>query len=232
MDIIYLTAITVGFLGSFHCIGMCGPLAMALPHSGNSTSALVFGRLLYNLGRILTYSIIGFVFGSLGSVFSFRGWQSNASILSGILIILFVLFSNDFLAKKINIKLVNVSVGLKKYFNVFLKRNSYSSLFSIGLLNGVLPCGFVYLALAGAAATGSILGGGMYMFLFGLGTLPMMFILSLSGSFVSQKVRTVINKFSPIIAIGLALFLINRGATLRSEKADCCHKPSHVTSLK
>ena len=121
MDIIYLTAITVGFLGSFHCIGMCGPLAMALPHSVNSTSALVFGRLLYNLGRILTYSIIGFVFGSLGSVFSFRGWQSNASILSGILIILFVLFSNDFLAKKINIKLVNVSIGLKKYFNVFLK---------------------------------------------------------------------------------------------------------------
>jgi sulfite exporter TauE/SafE len=136
------------------------------------------------------------------------------------------------LAKKINIKLVNVSIGLKKYFNVFLKRNSYSSLFSIGLLNGVLPCGFVYLALAGAAATGSILGGGMYMLLFGLGTLPMMFILSMSGSFVSQKVKTVINKFSPIIAIGLALFLINRGATLRSEKADCCHKPSHVTSLK
>ena len=232
MDLIYLTAISVGFLGSFHCIGMCGPLAMALPRNGNSTSSLLMGRLLYNLGRILTYSIIGLVFGSLGSVFSFRGWQSNASIISGILIILFVLFSNDFLAKKINSKLVNYSIGLKKYFNVFLKRNSYSSLFSVGLLNGILPCGFVYLALAGASATGSILGGGIYMFLFGLGTLPMMFILSMSGSFVSQKVRTVVNKFSPIIAIGLALFLINRGATLRSEKADCCHKQSHITVLK
>jgi Cft2 family RNA processing exonuclease len=80
--------------------------------------------------------------------------------------------------------------------------------------------------------TGPILGGGIYMFLFGLGTLPMMFILSMSGSFVSQKVRTVINKFSPVIAIGLALFLINRGATLRSEKADCCHKQNHITVMK
>ena len=70
MDLIYWTALSVGFLGSFHCAGMCGPLALALPGSNGSMLSLVGGRLTYNLGRVVTYSILGLIAGLLGHKFS------------------------------------------------------------------------------------------------------------------------------------------------------------------
>jgi uncharacterized protein len=217
MDYLFASALVMGFLGSFHCIGMCGPIALALPVSNKGTGSLIKGRLLYNLGRIFTYSLLGIIAGLLGHTFSFIGWQSNLSIISGISIILFVLFSNNRLEKFLNSKLVFITFRLKKYFGVLLKRHSYSSLFTIGLLNGILPCGFVYLALAGAAASETAINGMIYMALFGAGTLPMMITLSLSNSLLSVKARKGINKLSPVIAIGLALLLIHRGSVLQNQ---------------
>jgi hypothetical protein len=234
MDIYLISALSVGFFGSFHCAGMCGPLALALPTPGNSNQSLLAGRLLYNFGRTVTYFILGLIAGIIGHTFSIKGLQSDISIVAGVLIILVVLFSNDSILKKINGNLVGASYHVKKKLGFLLKQHSYSSLFFVGLLNGILPCGFVYLAMAAAVSSGSIINGGLYMFLFGLGTLPMMLLISLSGSIISIKARTFVNKLSPVIAIALALFLIHRGTILRNEEDDCCkkHKISHYDSGK
>lgn len=232
MGLFYWTALSVGFLGSFHCAGMCGPLAMALPSGKNSSMlSLLAGKLGYNFGRIFTYSILGFIAGLLGRTFSIRGWQSDLSILSGILIILMVLITNQNITSKINQRLTLISFSLKKIFNKLLKKHSPFSLFSFGLVNGILPCGFVYLAMAGAATTKSPLEGASYMFLFGVGTLPMMLLISLSGSLISIKARNFINKLTPVIAIALAIFLIHRGTILRDEEQSCC-KPGHIKSFE
>jgi sulfite exporter TauE/SafE len=233
MDFYLLSALSIGFFGSFHCAGMCGPLALALPTPGTTNQSLLAGRLLYNFGRTVTYFILGLIAGIIGHTFSIKGLQSDISIVAGILIIIVVLFSNDSVLKRVNSNLVGASYQVKKKLGFLLKQHSYSSLFFVGLLNGILPCGFVYLAMAAAVSSGSIINGGLYMFLFGLGTLPMMLLISLSGSIISIKARTFVNRLSPVIAIGLALFLIHRGTSLRNEEDDCCkkHKISHIGSL-
>lgn len=229
MDFFFWTALSVGFLGSFHCAGMCGPLAMALPGAAGRLGPLLTGRLAYNFGRVVTYSILGTGAGLLGHTFSLRGWQSDLSIISGIFIILVVLFSNKKILNLINSKLVGTSFFLKKKLGNLLKRHTYGSLFAIGLLNGILPCGFVYLALAGAATTQGPGEGTLYMFLFGLGTIPLMLTMALSGSFISLKARNMVNRFTPVIALALALFLIQRGQLMKANAHDCC-RPDHQLS--
>jgi sulfite exporter TauE/SafE len=231
MELIFWTALSVGFLGSFHCAGMCGPIALALPGSNGSMLSLLTGRLAYNLGRGVTYSLLGIIVGLLGHSFSIRGWQSDLSIFSGVLIILFVLISNKRFLSFLNGKLVGVSFFFKQKLGILMKRHSVGSLFAVGLLNGILPCGFVYLALAGAATTKGPMEGAVYMFLFGIGTLPIMLILALSGSFISLKARNFINKLSPVIAIALAIFLIHRGNMMKESEHACC-KPKHQISYQ
>ena len=231
MDLIYWTAISVGFLGSFHCAGMCGPIALALPSANGNITGLITGRILYNLGRVITYSILGIFAGILGHSFSIRGWQSNLSIFSGVLIIVFVLLSNQRTLGMINSKLVGVSFFFKKAFGRLIKKHSYTSLLSVGLVNGILPCGFVYLALAGATTTQSPYQGAAYMALFGLGTVPLMLIIALSGSFISIKARNFINKMSPVIAIALAVFLIQRGNMMKQSEHACCKPKNHISYL-
>jgi sulfite exporter TauE/SafE len=231
MDVFYWTALSVGFFGSFHCAGMCGPLAMALPTGNGSILNLLGGRIAYNLGRVVTYSILGTIAGFLGKTLSIRGWQSDISILSGILIIVMVLLTNQKILTKINHRFAGFSFQLKKVFGKLLKHHSIASLFSFGLVNGILPCGFVYLAMAGAATTKSPMEGATYMFLFGLGTVPMMLTLALSGSFISIKARNLVNKITPVIAIALAIFLIHRGSMMKEEEQSCC-KPGHMKSFE
>ncbi len=222
MNIIFWSALSLGFLGSFHCVGMCGPIALALPTPNAQAGSLLLGRFIYNLGRITTYSILGLIAGLIGKSFSLIGLQNNLSIILGILIIIFVLFSNDSLGKFFNSHLVKVSSVLKKQFKKLFKHHSYSSLYIIGLTNGLLPCGFVYLALAGAIATANPLSAALFMALFGAGTFPFMFILSFTGSFISNNARTWVNRLSPIIAISLALLLIQRGTSQQLEQHKNC----------
>ncbi|CAN5629497.1 sulfite exporter TauE/SafE family protein [soil metagenome] len=226
MDLLYWSALTVGFFGSFHCVGMCGPLALALPNPGNgSKTALLTGRILYNSGRVITYAILGLMAGLLGLSISMNGWQRNLSIISGILIILSVLITNKKASLFLNSKLVGFSFKLKKYFGLLLKKHNYFSLFGIGLLNGILPCGFVYLALAASVASGNPFHGMLYMLLFGTGTIPMMMLLSLTSNIISIKGRTWINRFSPVIAIVIGLLLIQRGYLMKD--IDSCHHVVH-----
>jgi hypothetical protein len=209
------SAFLIGLFGSFHCIGMCGPIALALPVQANDKLQLVMGRVLYNVGRAITYAFIGLFFGLIGQSLSLVGLQQSVSIVAGALILLMVLLPSR-LAQKIY--LLKPAYGftnfIKQKFGVLLRKKSVISTFFIGLLNGFLPCGLVYIAVAGAIASGSYLKGATYMFVFGIGTLPIMLAVSLAGNVISLNVRKRINKMIPVFMIILAFLFILRGMNL------------------
>lgn len=209
------TAFAIGALGSFHCIGMCGPIALALPLNRDTSSRRVVGSLLYNSGRISTYALIGAVFGLLGQGFVMAGFQQSISIVLGVLVILGValpaafvhkLSPNHVIAKGI----AKVKVRMQKLFAV----RSYPSMFFIGSLNGLLPCGLVYLGVAGATAMGNPGEGALYMLLFGLGTWPVMVMVSFFGNWIGIGIRNRIKSAMPVLVMLMGIFFILRGLSL------------------
>jgi hypothetical protein len=209
------TAFIIGIAGSLHCVGMCGPIAIAISPVKNIKSQQVFGLLLYNIGRSLTYGLLGIGAGLIGRAVQLVGYQQGLSIAMGVLLLLAILLPSRFGAiitgTKIHAKLtVLLSSGWKN----LMGEKSNRSLFGIGLLNGFLPCGLVYVALAGAIATGDALMGGLFMMIFGLGTLPMMLTVSLAGRLLSFGVRNKMRKLVPIAGGLLAVLFILRGLSL------------------
>lgn len=221
-----ISALVIGFLGSFHCVGMCGPIAIMLSGNPSDTKHFIPGRLVYNFGRVVTYSLFGVAAGFTGSLFSINGFQSELSIAAGIVIILTVLFLNEKMMLRLFPKVFTaVNAALKKKFSQQINRKTLTSLFMIGIINGLLPCGFVYLALAGSVTAGSVAGGAAYMALFGLGTIPAMFAVSLAGHLFGIRFRNLFRKATPYIAISVSLLLIYRGIILHENKTACCHHP-------
>ena len=233
------TAFLVGLVGSAHCAGMCGPIALALPLRSDIWVRRVAGGLIYNTGRILTYVLLGAVFGLLGKGLHMAGFQRWASIIVGVLMIAFVVIPLLFKQMpSLNTVLEGYSSRMIGGFRALFRSSSYPSLFGIGLLNGILPCGLVYVAVAGAINTGGVLPGMMYMALFGAGTVPVMLAVSLAGSMISLKLRIFINRMSPYVIVLLGAIIILRGLSLGipyiSPKAEaltpvvekahsCCH---------
>lgn len=212
---IYLSALTLGLLGSFHCVGMCGPIALAIPLKTDSWLARIFGGILYNLGRAVTYAVMGAVFGLLGRGLVLSGFQQWISIIMGAIMILSVItpsiYKNRFNADKGIFSFVGkVKMSLGKLFT----QRSYGSLLLIGLLNGLLPCGLVYFAIAGAIATGSAANGSLFMFIFGLGTLPMMLAISLIGNLITLELRKKVTKLIPYAIVFIGVLFILRGLSL------------------
>ena len=212
---ILISAFVLGIMGSFHCAGMCGPIAIALPLHGNSVGGKIFGGSLYNLGRTITYGIMGALFGLLGQGVAMIGFQQKISVIMGSLMIISVLFpalfKNQYSMNKSWFSLVG---KLKSSIGQMFSIRSYPSLFFIGMLNGLLPCGLVYMAIAGAIGTGSISMGTLYMILFGLGTIPMLMGISLAGNLLSLAVRKRINKLIPLMVVVVGIFFILRGLSL------------------
>ncbi|MBK7138897.1 MAG: sulfite exporter TauE/SafE family protein [Bacteroidetes bacterium] len=229
---VLLSGYGIGLFGSFHCIGMCGPIALSLPiHQFQQAEKLV-SVLLYNIGRSISYAIFGMLFGLIGSTFTFFKIQQFLSIFSGILLLL--LFLNQRYGK------VNFSIfyrftsKIKNQLGVYLKsEKSVLSYLFIGILNGFLPCGLVYVAIAAAIATGSVFKSSLLMFGFGLGTIPVMVLLMYFGKFLSQNIRSKINAVTPYLIMGMAILLIIRGMNLGipyispsliDETVNCCHR--------
>lgn len=205
-----ITAFILGFAGSMHCIGMCGPIVLALPDKNSSLKiSFYLGRLFYNLGRTTTYVIMGFVFGALGQVISLAGFQSTLSIVLGVLVIASLFFP---LSKTMDFFTNNAL--WKNTLGKLFRKKSYSALTGIGLLNGFLPCGLVYTALAGASASGDILYGGTFMLLFGLGTIPALLILAVVGKQTKINWQGLIRRALPAMALILGSLLILRGLSL------------------
>ncbi len=208
-------ALVFGFFTGFHCAGMCGPIAIALPLKNTSKLARFTGAFLYNIGRSITYAAMGFLFGMLGEGLNMAGFQQWVSIVMGTLMILSVLFpslfKDRFELNKTAFNFVgNVKLKLRKLFS----DPRHGTLFLIGLLNGLLPCGPVYAAVAAAIATGDAGTGAAFMFLFGIGTMPMLLAISLIGNIISGNLRKKIAKFIPVTVVIIGLLFILRGANL------------------
>ncbi|MBK9247313.1 MAG: sulfite exporter TauE/SafE family protein [Ignavibacteria bacterium] len=208
------SAFAIGFFGSFHCIGMCGAIAFALPQNSTKWKFLA-GRILYNLGRVMTYTLFGVFFGFVGQAVSLAGLQEKLSIILGVLILAAVLIPHKYTQNFLSIGIFAPLVQpLKKNIGRLFGNGSMLSLLSIGILNGLLPCGFVYLGIAGSMTTESVSSAALYMALFGLGTLPTMLIASLATNLISMNVRNTIRKFLPVGMATLAVLFILRGMSL------------------
>jgi sulfite exporter TauE/SafE len=210
-----LIPLALGFLGSFHCVGMCGPIALALPIGRWSTAQKILGILLYNLGRVCTYGMIGLLFGAIGRGFSLAGLQQAISILLGVSIIAIVLMPAG-VTSRLDAMTQHIPYipAVKRNITALFRQRTFGSLFTIGLLNGLLPCGFVYMALAGSIATASAVSGAAFMMLFGLGTVPAMFLVAFSSHLFPAGVRSQIRKTVPVFMILIGSLLILRGMNL------------------
>ncbi len=230
-----LSGAAIGIMGSFHCIGMCGPLALSLPIHGATTAQKTGHALLYNIGRASSYAILGGIFGTIGNQFTLFGWQQGLSIMAGIFLLI-ALFGLPYIQRISTFQQYNTWV--KQHLSTLLqsKTKAATSYWLIGVLNGLLPCGLVYVAVAAAIATGSWWGGSLLMLSFGFGTIPLLLTLMLTGNFISFSWRKKINKITPVFTFALAILLIVRGLNLGipylSPAFDtnehcvkhCCHK--------
>ena len=205
------TAFLLGLVGSLHCAGMCGPLALALPQGAPRTSAFFVGRVAYNLGRIITYCGLGLIFGLLGKTLTLAGVQRGLSITLGIALLVGLFASRRLALWRPITSLVD---WIRVRMGFLLRRRTLDALLILGLLNGLLPCGLVYVAAAGATGTGDLFHGALYMLTFGIGTLPMMLAISLSGRLVPFSLRLKLLKAVPVAVFLLASLLILRGMEL------------------
>ena len=210
-----VVAFMIGIVGSFHCVGMCGPLALALPLNNHSLFAKLTGAFIYNAGRIVTYAFFGLIFGLIGQTASLFGFQQWLSIITGAIILLFIILPKKY----------KIQTGAANYSYVFFARirtklgrlftqKNHSSLFVIGLLNGLLPCGLVYMAVAGAIAAGDTGNSVLFMASFGLGTLPVMWSIAFFGNYVGVSLRQKIRIAYPYMLGLMACLLILRGMGL------------------
>ncbi len=210
----FVPAFLLGLLGSVHCVGMCGPIAMALPvHQFNAREKLL-RYTLYHIGKILSYTLLGALIGTFGAGFLLLGVQQWLSVAIGVLMILFVLFSGNYFS--------NFSVGvfskltgwIKTKFSRFIRQKTLSSFLFIGLLNGLLPCGLVYAALAGALATFSVVYATGFMFFFGLGTVPLLILFTMYANAAGFKTMRIFQKAIPVVLIVMGVLLVLRGLNL------------------
>lgn len=210
---IFISGFILGTISSFHCVGMCGPLALSLPLASYSASKKVLGIILYNLGRVSTYSFLGLLFGFLGRQIFIAGFQQMFSITVGVLILCFFLLSKfrkksgRFSPNQFYIKVQSLVAG-------FLRIRNLTGFYLTGLANGLLPCGMVYLAITGAMATSNPWQGMEFMAAFGLGTIPALMLLSFAGFIISIRARSFIRKLTPYAFLLMGVLLIMRGLNL------------------
>jgi sulfite exporter TauE/SafE len=220
MDAINLLSIvTIAFLGSFgHCVGMCGGIVIAYSSTkiddSWQRSKQALSHIAYSLGRVLTYMILGAMFGYLGGVATFSNTTSGALLIfAGIMMILTGL---SLMGKLKFLTIIEHSLSksswYQKSFKRFLNSKSFFSFFMLGMLNGLLPCGFVYFFAITAASTASAFWGAIVMMVFGLSTIPAMFSMGFFvGFFKNSSTRSLMIKLASIAVIGYGIFTIYNG---------------------
>jgi sulfite exporter TauE/SafE len=194
---------------------MCGPIVVALPLKKHNVLSKITGAILYNSGRVITYGVIGLLFGMLGRGIRVAGFQQWTSILLGVAMIVSVVFPFIFKEK---ITIADLFSGYSSRLIIRLKKlftnRSYFSLLMIGLLNGLLPCGLVYVAIAGAISSGNVISGAFFMMLFGIGTIPLLLTATLASDAIGQRIRSKMQKVVPYFVCVLGLLFILRGMSL------------------
>lgn len=203
-------AFFIGLFGSVHCLGMCGPLAFSVPSVQANSLYRAFDKLTYQFGRIFSYMLLGLMAGLIGRQLWLWGIQQYLSILSGIFIMLAAL--TRLLKPRLQYGISGNNKWFNRLFSMLFKKNGGH--FLLGILNGFLPCGFVYLSLAGAVNTERVSASVEYMFFFGLGTLPLMFIAAIGSSYIGIKVRRKLNSILPYFMFCLGVWFVLRGMNL------------------
>jgi sulfite exporter TauE/SafE len=206
-------AFFMGLFGSIHCAVMCGPLLLAVQGNQELTWTVALNKVLYQVGRILTYGIFGVALGLVGQLASIQGWQVGLSLFTGIILLLigliqlFKIKNQGF--SKLQMRFVQ---PIAKLMGRWLYRPGGS--FLAGVLNGILPCGMLYMAAAAAMNTSSSLTSFYFMIMFGLGTLPLLLVFSFLGNFIRTYFKMNFSKWLPFIYILMGIWFLLRGANL------------------
>lgn len=213
--VLLVSAFIFGLLGSLHCLGMCAPIIWALPQDHSKRSVWLTKRVTYNLGRIITYALLGTIIGLVGESFALAGWQQYISIATGVMMLLFLLLSKGHIPQSFQLGWMNkFFLFVKTKLSGFMKGNTYKTNFLLGFYNGLLPCGLVYLALMASISMGTLEGGALYMAVFGLGTFPMMLGAAWVGGTLKNMRQGLYQKWVPRFVVLVALLLIIRGLNL------------------
>jgi sulfite exporter TauE/SafE len=204
-----------GLISSLHCIGMCGPIAMMLPIDQHNPAKRTLQILVYHAGRITTYATLGLIFGLFGKGFFIAGIQQQISIIVGIIMLLFVFVPEKTIAKyNFYQPIYHFFFKVKQQLGTQFKKKSFDALFTTGLFNGLLPCPMIYVALFGALAMQNLFHSVLFMFLFGIGTIPLMSLVVYSSNFITQTFRNKIKKIIPLALFIMASLFILRGLNL------------------
>ncbi len=214
-EVIFITAAVLGFAGSLHCVGMCGPIALSVPLSAGGKASRTAGILLYFLGKTITYAALGMLFGLAGQQLVLAGFQQTLSLILGATMLLFAVITIFRPAVfHSNALTIYISNKLSPVMGAFIGKPGFSSTFLLGMVNGLLPCGLVYVALSAAVATGSVIKAGAFMMVFGVATIPLMLSLVLFTSQLSAQYRSKVRKWLPVFTAAVAVLLILRGLDL------------------
>ncbi len=212
---ILISGFLLGFAGSLHCMGMCGPLSLALPTGHLKASSRLWSLLVYQLGRVITYVLLGLLFGMAGRSIYIAGVQQWFSIILGILIlVLAVLY---FI--KGNMVHLPVLRGFYSFVSTLIGRiiksnAGISGFLLLGMANGLLPCGMVYIALASTLSFYKIYQSAGFMAMFGAGTLPAMMLVAYSGQVCSPQLKRTFRKSIPFFIAATGILLVLRGLNL------------------
>lgn len=209
------SAFIFGLLGSFHCVGMCGPIAFMLPVDRSNSFRKVSQITTYHIGRLLAYALIGLMFGLVGKGLYLFGFQQQLSIVIGAAMIVLVLIPAHKLNRfKISQPIYQLISKVKSALGKSLKKKTADTFLTIGFLNGFLPCGLVYMAVFGSLVSANALEGSMYMILFGIGTIPLMTSAIYLGKFLNATIKQRIQKAIPVFVIIIGILFILRGLGL------------------
>lgn len=209
-SVLFMTAFVLGLSSSFHCVGMCGPLLLALPTS-TSTKYQWVEKIIYHAARIFTYALLGILVGFAGWRLQVASLQQFFSLTIGIILIIYV-FAGRFFANTTWLLAFNKIIF--SFFGFAAKQKGQRGTLLLGVANGLLPCGMVYIALTGAMATSKILDAATFMLLFGLGTLPLLFVFNIYGIRLQVSVKQRIKLVAPAVIAIMGILLILRGLNL------------------
>lgn len=210
----YWAALILGFAGSLHCVGMCGPIAVALPSGGSGLRKKASAAGLYHFGRTSAYALLGFLFGTLGFGLAVAEFQQGLSLGAGLIMLAAVWLPKTSLLGKVETPLYRLQAKAQSFMAKRLRDHRPSALLGIGFFNGFLPCGMVYIALAGAVVTTHPAQGAAFMALFGLGTVPALLLTAFGASALSSKMRLSLLRLAPYLASIIAILFIIRGLGL------------------
>ncbi|TAL68351.1 MAG: sulfite exporter TauE/SafE family protein [Bacteroidetes bacterium] len=232
-----ITGFILGLITSLHCVGMCGPLALAVPRTGAGKLNLFVEGFLFNFGRVITYSIMGLILGGVGLAVTLAGYQEIISILIGSSILVIYLFALIFKKKLFQLNSSGKLYSkLQTLFRKYFQKRTKGALLLLGILNGLLPCGAVYIALAQSIIAGGMAESSLFMASFGLGTMPLLLSIFISRNIIPVSFRKKLTKLIPVAIVLVGALLIMRGMSLgipyispvlqhseQHSKTECCH---------